>query len=231
MNQWIECATQAEFDAAIAAGDIPIVRSGYWRAHGSASVRAYDSASVTASDSASVWAYDSASVWAHGSASVTASDSASVWASALVPVHDHGPSVTISGGIPISVRRITDPKAWCEFHGLTVERGKVTVFKAVESDWRGGTKVDGITYAPGDKPEAPDWAKNAHCGAGLHFVARPWEGDRYLNAAPAHYVACVVRLSEMAVIDQGKVKCRRVVAPITECDIDGEPLPVTGAGE
>ena len=263
MNQWIECATQAEFDAAIAADDVPIVRSGNWwasgsatvTASGSATVTAYDSATVTASGSATVTASGSATVTAYNSATVTASgsatvrasgsatvtaygsatvrayDLATVRASALVPVHDHGPSVKITGGIPISVRRITDPKAWCEFHGLTVERGKVTVFKAVEADWRGGTKVDGITYAPGDKPEAPDWAKNARCGAGLHFVARPWEGGRYLDTDPAHYVACVVRLSEMAVIDQGKVKCRRVVAPITECDIDGEPLPVTGAGE
>jgi len=230
VNQWIECSTQTEFDAAIANGDVPIVRSGYWDAYGSSTVRAFGSSTVTAFDSSTVTASGSSTVRAYGSSTVTAYGSSTVTAGTLVPVHDHGPSVKITGGIPISVRHITNPKAWCEFHGLTVERGKVTVFKAVEADWRGGTKRDGITYAPGDKPEAPDWAKNGSCGEGLHFVARPWEGDRYLNDAPAHYVACVVRVSEMAVIDQGKVKCRRVVAPITECDIDGEPL-LSGEGE
>jgi len=222
VNQWIECATQTEFDTAITKGDVPIVRSGYWTASGSATVSAYGSATVTASGSATVRAY--------GPATVRAYDSATVTAGTHVPVHDHGPSVKITGGIPISVRHITNPKAWCEFHGLTVDRGKVTVFKAVEADWRGGRKVDGVTYAPGDKPEAPDWVKNGSCGEGLNFVARPWEGDRYLNEPAAHYVACVVRVSEMAVIDQGKVKARRVVAPIVECDIDGEPL-LSGEGE
>ena len=212
---WIDCTTQAEFDAALANGDMPVVRSGSWWASGSATVRAYDSATVTAYGSATVRAYDSATVRAYGS---------------HVPVHDHGPSVKITGGIPISVRHITDPKQWCEFHGLTVERGKVTVYKAVEADWRGGTKVDGITYAPGDMPEAPDWSRAAHCGNGLHFVARPWEGERYLNGPAAHYVACVVRVSEMAVIDTGKVKARRVAAPIVECDLDGEPLPKGAEG-
>jgi len=220
--------TQAELDEALADHiDYIDIRS----ARGvRIEVTACDSSTVTACDSSTVTACGSSTVTAYGSSTVRAYGSSTVTASPLVPVHDHGPSVTIDGGIPISVRHITDPKAWCELHGLDVDRGKVTVFKAVEVDWRGRTKRDGITYEPGAKPEAPDWHKNRECGAGLHFVARPWEGDRYLNDAPAHYVACVVRLSEMAVIDQGKVKCRRVVAPIVECDIDGEPLPADTEG-
>ena len=224
----VECRTQAEFEAALAAGDEPVVRSGGWSAYGSATVWAYDLATVWASGSATVWAYGSATVRASGSATVRAYDLATVRATPLVPVHAHGPHVTITGGIPVSARHITNPKAWCEFHGLDVARGKVTVYKAVEADWQGGHKHGGITYAPGGKPEAPDWRKDRGCGGGLHFVARPWEGDIYLSGAPAHYVACVVRVSEMAVIDIGKVKARRVVEPIVECDLDGNPIQEEG---
>lgn len=32
MNAWIECATQTEYDTAIANGDTPIVRTGHWEA-------------------------------------------------------------------------------------------------------------------------------------------------------------------------------------------------------
>ena len=58
-----ECKTQADVDAAIAAGDVVVVRSGRFVVRDSARVYASGSASVYASDSASVYASDSARVY------------------------------------------------------------------------------------------------------------------------------------------------------------------------
>ena len=88
--------TQAEFDAALAAGDSFIeIRSprGVWiqvRTTGSATVGAYGSATVVAYGSATVVAYGSATVRASGSATVRAYDSATVRAydSATVRAYD-----------------------------------------------------------------------------------------------------------------------------------------------
>ena len=107
-----ECKTQAEVDAAVAAGDGVVVRdSASVSASDSASVSAYDSASVSASGSASVSASGSASVsasgsarvYAYGSARVYASDSASVIdGRSTRPLHQHRPVLLIG---PIGSRR------------------------------------------------------------------------------------------------------------------------------
>ena len=94
----ITVKTQAELDAAIAAGSQGIIidsPAGVWlsvggsatvRAWGSSTVRASGSATVRASGSATVRAWGSATVEASGSSTVRASDSATVraWGSATV---------------------------------------------------------------------------------------------------------------------------------------------------
>jgi hypothetical protein len=86
---FVEVATQAQLDA-LKPDDVAVVRSGHFRAYGSATVRAYGSATVTAYDSATVRASDSATVTAYGSATVRASGSATVTAygSATVTAYD-----------------------------------------------------------------------------------------------------------------------------------------------
>ena len=75
----VECSTQAEVDAAVAAGRIAVVRGSVSvSASGSASVWAFDSASVSASDSVTVSAFDSASVSASDSVTVRAYNEATV---------------------------------------------------------------------------------------------------------------------------------------------------------
>jgi hypothetical protein len=96
--EFVTVTTQAELDRVTAAGDVAVVRSGYFRAYGSATVEASDSATVEASDSATVRAYgsatveayDSATVRAYGSATVRAYDSATVeaYGSATVEAYD-----------------------------------------------------------------------------------------------------------------------------------------------
>jgi hypothetical protein len=87
MKNEINCSTQAELDAALKNGDIPLLQGNRYfevrgsaqvRAYGSAQVRAYDSAQVTAYGSAQVTAYGFAQVTAYGFAQVRAYDSAQV---------------------------------------------------------------------------------------------------------------------------------------------------------
>ena len=57
MAEYVNVTTQAQLDAAVAKGDIPVCRGkGFFTAYGSTTVRAYDSATVTAYDSATVTA-------------------------------------------------------------------------------------------------------------------------------------------------------------------------------
>ncbi|MGO5205677.1 hypothetical protein ACTQ2S_08350, partial [Parolsenella catena] len=87
MTDPITVTTQAELDAAIAAGarviDIRSEPGSY------ITVRACDSTTVTACDSTTVTAYGSATVAAYGSATVRAHDSATVTARPRVAVHCH----------------------------------------------------------------------------------------------------------------------------------------------
>lgn len=86
----IECSTQDDVDAAVAIGDIAVVRAGEFSVGGSARVYASGSAVVDANGSAVVHARDSARVTARGSAVVHASGSAVVRASGSAAVYDRG---------------------------------------------------------------------------------------------------------------------------------------------
>ena len=94
MLRLIECTTQEDLRHIIAAGNIAILRKGYFivegsatvRATGSATVTAWGSSSVTATGSATVEARDSSTVRATGSATVEARDSSSVTTSGSATV-------------------------------------------------------------------------------------------------------------------------------------------------
>ncbi len=198
----------------------------------SATVRASGSATVEASGSATVEASGSATVEAYGSATVRASGSATVEATKYVAVQDHGPSVSVTGGVLIQVRRPTNGGEWCEFYGVEVTDGVATLYKAVEDDWRGGHKTS-VTYRPGDTPEAPDWdGGKEECGGGLHFSPRPYMARTYCSGA-TKYVGCPVRVEDIVVHPDGsmpdKVKAKGVCAPVFEVDEDGTPVPATTA--
>ena len=230
-----ECRTQAELEKALADKVIPILLgNGYFTAYGSSQVRAYDSAQVTVYSSAQVTAYDSAQVRAYGSAQVTAYgsaqvtaydsaqvtayDSAQVTASKYVAVTDHGYNTNIHGGVLITIPKLDTPVAWCEYHDIPVKKGVAILFKAVTGDWKSGYGWD---YSPGATPETERFVKDDQCGNGLHMCAKPLDSLQYHREA-TRYVACPVRLSEMSVIDDQKVKVKRVIAPgCREVTIDG----------
>ena len=192
---FVECTTQAQLDK-VKPGDIAVVRKGFFTAYGSSTVRAY------------------------GSSTVTAYDSSTVTAGKFTAVHHLSDQATVQGGVIIRPTKAT-PVDWCAAYGVTPKRGFVTLFKAVEDDWRGQHKLDEVTYRPGDKPTAPDFNRRAVCGGGLHLSPFPFMAQRYCDTA-SHFVACKVRVADMVILED-KVKVKTCTV-LHEVDIDGNPL-------
>jgi|GEM_PF-7022983 len=135
------CTSQAELDAAIAAGESDIVinsPAGVWldlrapkatrvtalgsstvTAWGSSTVTARDSSTVTARDSSTVTAWDSSTVTAWDSSTVTARDSSTVTATAYVAVHLHSGRAKVEGGhiIDVTALDLTDPATFAAYTG------------------------------------------------------------------------------------------------------------------
>jgi hypothetical protein len=203
-------------------------------AYDSSTVRAYDSSTVTAYDSSTVRAYGSSTVRASGSSTVRAYDSSTVraygsstvTASKFAVVHKMGPHVTITGAghvvTPPNLDRC-DTATWLSYHGIESDKdGIVTLYKAVDDAYTTSRRFD---YRPGATPEAPDWVADHECGEGLHFGPTPVHAMAYKSDA-TRFMACPIRADEISVIDQQKIKARRVVAPgCREVDIDGRPMP------
>ena len=77
----VECSTQKDLNRIIAAGNIAILRTGYFEISGNATVRAWGNAIVEAWDNASVEVWGNATVEASGNATVRALGNATVRAS------------------------------------------------------------------------------------------------------------------------------------------------------
>lgn len=112
-------------------------------------------------------------------------------------------------------------------YGLTVTRGWVTVFKAVDDElrsayisYRVGPDDDGrMVYPIGETMTAPDWDGLVRCGGGLHFGPSPDVARSYFREA-TRFLACEVPVRDMVVIDDKiKAKSCRV---LHEVDMDGE---------
>ena len=194
------------------------------RAYDSATVRAYGSATVRATGSATVRAYDSATVRAYDSATVRAYGSATVRATPAVAVHLHSASVRVDGGVVIDVSKpLTDPREWCEHHGVTVSKaGVATLYKAVRGDYMSSW---GAAYKPGTKPSADDWRDDTACGGGLHFSPTPWQASAYDREA-TRWLKVGVRVDDLRPIPGGAAKCKapRVLRACVEVDIDGNEV-------
>ena len=236
--EFVECSTQAELNTAVNAGNVPVVRSGFFvafdsatvmafcsatvRAFGSATVKAFDSATVEAFGSATVRAFDSATVKAFDSATVKAFDSATVTAAPFVAVQRHGTKAKVNGGVLIQIPDIKTVEQFCEFYGLKLLRGSVVLFKCVGDDY---VSAHGASYRPGEKPVAADWDPEPSCGNGLHFSPRPFMARRYAPNG-TRFVACLVKLADLVVINDGygtpdKAKASRC-SVLHEVDEDGE---------
>ena len=139
---------QKELDAALKAGDYPVLTEGYFEVSGSSTVTAYDSSTVTASDSSTVTAFDSSTVRASVSSTVTASasstvtayDSSTVTASGSSTVRASGSStvtasgsstVTASGAAQVIARHAVKVIATA-YVAVTILGAKVSVTGGIE---------------------------------------------------------------------------------------------------
>ena len=196
----------------------------------------------TARGSSRVEAWGSSSVVARGSSSVEAWESSSVVARGYVTLQLHGGSVTAKASPTVfsnlwndatcdggqqQVVNLSTPADWCEYYGARIEDDNAVVYKAVGEDY---SSRWGVTYTPGTRPEDPAWdGKGAECakGGGLNFSPTPRHTHQFVND-PKHYLECRVTLDEMVVHFDGlfpqKCCAPRVVAPLIEVDVEGNPL-------
>ena len=185
-----------------------------------------DSSTATLRDSstATLWNSSTATLW--GSSTATLCDSSKVAsAGKWTAIHKLSKDATIvSDGIVIERPNIAKGSTWCEYAGLPIERGIVTAYKAVDDEFK---SERGWRYAPGDRPEAPDFAREAVCGGGLHLSPTPTHAKRYFAQA-TRFVACEVRVSELVPLldsEGGSDKCKvRRVLKCVEVDINGKPV-------
>ena len=127
---------QAEFDAAVAAGENDIIinspkgvrievaapSSTYVTARGSSTVTAWDSSTVTARGISTVTARDSSTVTAWDSWTVTACGSSTVTAAFYVAVHMHSSRAKVKGGVVIDVTALdlSDADTYHNYTGGTL---------------------------------------------------------------------------------------------------------------
>ncbi len=209
-------------------------------ARGNSSVVAWEKSSVVACGNSSVEAWGKSSVVAWGNSSVEARGNSSVeaWgnvfirlfsaikikASAHVVILKHGKAKSIKGGIKLNAYIPKTPKEWCEFYGAKVRRGVAILFKALDNEFNSRWSMN---YSPGTTPEAPDWNGEQECGGGLHFSPCP-SMAKYFNSSARKFVACHVKLDEIAIHPDGKYpekcKAKRVYKPCYEVDIQGNAI-------
>jgi hypothetical protein len=134
--------------------------------------------------------------------------------------------VNLTGGVVLDHTKVIDhtAKEWCEYHGVKVERGIATLYKAVNEKWTTSRRVD---YSPGSLPTCDDWSDTNECGGGLHFGPTPFHALAYHPEA-TKFVAVGVRVSELRPITKeggtAKAKAKRVVRACVEVDIDGKEV-------
>ena len=117
------------------------------------------------------------------------------------------------------------PADWLRLCGVEVQRGKAILYKAVEADY---STRGGVVYTPGTSPVAPDWdpASPDECGKGLHFCPTPGQCQQFRITAT--FVACRVKVSDMAALPAhavfpDKIRARGCVV-LYQCDIEGKRL-------
>ncbi len=232
----IEVATQAQLDKALAKTNngadelIVCVGGGRFVARGNSSVVARGNSSVVAWENSSVEARGNSSVEARGNSSVVAWENSftrafgygSVKAGSHAIVMRHSAENKISGGQILEAHKPKTGQEWCDFYGVTVEDGVAILFKAVGASF---ATRNGVAYVPGTEPSAPDWdGGKAECGGGLHFSPHP-KMAREFNRGAKHFVACPVRVEDIAVHPDGsmpeKIKAPRCAAAVWEVDVKG----------
>ncbi len=178
-----------------------------------------------------VVAWENSSVEARGNVFIRLFSALKIKASAHVVIMVHGTAKTFIGGRRLKANKPKIAKDWCKHYGVDVKRDIATLYKAVDDDFStdNGRKY-GVSYKLGTTPVAPDWdGGKAECGGGLHFSPHPKMALEF-NASAKRFVACLVKLSEIAVYPDGlypqKVKARGCCGPVVEVDRNGNSIAV-----
>jgi hypothetical protein len=136
-----------------------------------------------------------------------------------VGITRHGDAAAVTGGNLIQAPDVTTAEQWCAFYGVEVENGVAILYKAVDAEFK---SRQGMSYAPGTQPEAPDWdGSEEKCAGGLHFSPFPFVALQFTPNA-TRFLACPVRVADMVVGENGtfsqKVKARGACGPVYEVD-------------
>ena len=251
-----EINSQADLDAAIAAGETRVIvrKSIYLSLSVSLTVEAWGSSSPTVeareSSSPTVVAWESSSptvvAWGSSSPTVEARESSSprveargfvmlrilghvvASLSASVMCRVQGKTAKVEGGAVVYDENPATPQAWCDHYGVQVVDGVATLYKGVNDKY---TTDRGTDYSPGQTPVAPDWdGGDRECGGGLHFSPHPTMTLEFYGEA-TKFLACPVSLADMSVHPSGnypqKVKARGCCGPTVEVDRDGNVVEQT----
>ena len=168
------------------------------------------------------WESSQPSVVANGCVQLAVSGQTIVTAGPHVAVLLDGGSPQVTGGQQTVTQR-SSIEQWCVYYGVCLIDGIVTLYKAVDDDYR---SPHGALYTPGTMPVAPDWdGGREECGGGFHGCAHSQIARTY-NMKATRYVACQVSITDLVLHPNAtmpsKVKFRAVCQPIYEVDEDGE---------
>ncbi len=176
---------------------------GEFVARGRSTVVARDHSTVAARDHSTVVAWDQSTVVARDHSTVVAWDQSTVVAWDQSTVEAISPYVSIlcrsffaqvSGGVRIGDVPLS-PTEWLALCNIQIKRGQVILFKSVKPDL---TSQGNFRYTVGKYVSAPDWnaASSEECGKGLHFSPTVAQAKLFRNEGT--YIACKVKVSEMA---------------------------------
>ncbi len=187
MRQIVDCKTQAEFKAAIAAGHTARVFADSWEAPAGSHVVAWGGSHVEARESSHVEARESSHVEASGSSHVEARESSHVvawgsshvvaWGSVAVHVQSDYAVVDLFGfAVAVVLTKIAKvvkksrtasivtPKTpagaagWLEGQGVKAEKKHVVLYKRVSKDWQTQENTaNATTWAVGATLVHPSW--------------------------------------------------------------------------
>jgi len=168
--------------------------SSYAELYGSSYAELYDSSHAMLHHSSHAVLYGSSHAELHNSSHAVLHDSShaktlSPYALIVVRSRDASGVGNIVGDKPIS------PGDWLSLCGVSVIRGYAMLYKSVLPDL---TTRNGVSFKPKTRHVAPDWDSEfeGECGKGIHYS--PSVGQARLFRDEGVYVACRVKVSDIA---------------------------------